>query len=216
MSEETYLLNVVGYVRVSTSEQADSGAGLEAQRASITAEAARRGWQLLHVFEDAGASRPRWAPAGAGGDRGSARGGIGCCEARSPLALAPRLRGAHGARTQARLESHRPRPRSRYLDALGGDDGVERLREVSGGALALTSLPRRREVRSQPSSGTRMLPRSRLCPRSKPQSEPQSRTLRTAFAYPPIQLTPTVVLPGASRSELPLRGNLRSGTAIPT
>jgi DNA invertase Pin-like site-specific DNA recombinase len=54
MSEKAYA--VVGYVRVSTNEQADSGAGLEAQRAAISAEAERRGWQLVHVFEDAGAS----------------------------------------------------------------------------------------------------------------------------------------------------------------
>ena len=57
MSEQAYA--VVGYIRVSTSEQADSGAGLEAQRAAITAEAERRGWELVHVFEDAGASGNR-------------------------------------------------------------------------------------------------------------------------------------------------------------
>lgn len=47
---------VVGYVRVSTDEQADSGAGLAAQRAAIATEAERRGWRLLSVHEDAGAS----------------------------------------------------------------------------------------------------------------------------------------------------------------
>lgn len=46
----------VGYVRVSTDEQADSGAGLAAQRAAIEAEAARRGWELVAIHEDAGAS----------------------------------------------------------------------------------------------------------------------------------------------------------------
>ena len=49
-------MNVVGYVRVSTAEQADSGAGLEAQRTAIMAEATRRDWQLLTIYEDAGAS----------------------------------------------------------------------------------------------------------------------------------------------------------------
>lgn len=47
---------VVGYIRVSTDEQADSGAGLAAQRAAIAMEADRRGWTLLAVHEDAGAS----------------------------------------------------------------------------------------------------------------------------------------------------------------
>lgn len=47
---------VIGYVRVSTEEQADSGLGLEAQRAAIRAECTRRGWELATIFEDAGAS----------------------------------------------------------------------------------------------------------------------------------------------------------------
>lgn len=48
--------SVVGYVRVSTEEQADSGAGLAAQRSAIVAECERRGWRLLAVYEDAGVS----------------------------------------------------------------------------------------------------------------------------------------------------------------
>jgi DNA invertase Pin-like site-specific DNA recombinase len=49
-------MRVVGYIRVSTAEQADSGAGLDAQRADIIAEATRRGWELVTVEQDAGAS----------------------------------------------------------------------------------------------------------------------------------------------------------------
>jgi len=46
----------IGYIRVSTDEQAASGAGLAAQRAAILAEAQRRGWHLVEVIEDAGYS----------------------------------------------------------------------------------------------------------------------------------------------------------------
>lgn len=48
---------VVGYVRVSTDDQADSGAGLEAQRSAIRAECQRRGWQLLTMHEDTASGR---------------------------------------------------------------------------------------------------------------------------------------------------------------
>lgn len=47
---------VIAYVRVSTAEQADSGLGLAAQRATIAAEGARRGVAIAEVYEDAGAS----------------------------------------------------------------------------------------------------------------------------------------------------------------
>ncbi len=46
----------VGYVRVSTSEQGESGAGLEAQRRTIYESCAARRWQLSTVFEDVGLS----------------------------------------------------------------------------------------------------------------------------------------------------------------
>jgi DNA invertase Pin-like site-specific DNA recombinase len=49
-------MRVLGYVRVSTEEQAGSGAGLDVQRQAIVAEAARRGWQIIGVIEDAGFS----------------------------------------------------------------------------------------------------------------------------------------------------------------
>ena len=47
---------VIGYLRVSTAEQADSGLGLGAQRVAIEAEAKRRGWAVARWYEDAGAS----------------------------------------------------------------------------------------------------------------------------------------------------------------
>jgi DNA invertase Pin-like site-specific DNA recombinase len=49
-------MRVIGYARVSTSEQADSRAGLEAQRETIEREARRRGWTLVETIEDAGYS----------------------------------------------------------------------------------------------------------------------------------------------------------------
>jgi len=49
-------MRVIGYVRVSSDEQAMSGAGLEAQRRAIVAECRRRGWQIVRVIEDAGYS----------------------------------------------------------------------------------------------------------------------------------------------------------------
>lgn len=57
-TSEGRALKVIGYLRVSTSEQADSGAGLAAQRAAIRAEASRRGWAISEVefVEDRGLS----------------------------------------------------------------------------------------------------------------------------------------------------------------
>jgi DNA invertase Pin-like site-specific DNA recombinase len=47
---------VIGYLRVSTSEQADSGLGLGAQKTAIEVEAGRRGWTVTRWYEEAGAS----------------------------------------------------------------------------------------------------------------------------------------------------------------
>jgi DNA invertase Pin-like site-specific DNA recombinase len=71
-------VKVVAYTRVSTAEQASSGAGLAAQRAAIAAEVERRGWELVGVEEDAGLSgkstecRPALARALAAVDSGEA------------------------------------------------------------------------------------------------------------------------------------------------
>lgn len=45
----------LAYIRVSTEDQADSGASLEAQRHALTLEAERKGWDV-EVVEDAGLS----------------------------------------------------------------------------------------------------------------------------------------------------------------
>lgn len=47
---------MIGYVRVSTEEQALSGLGLEGQRRAIAEAAAQRGWELTGIVEDAGLS----------------------------------------------------------------------------------------------------------------------------------------------------------------
>ena len=48
--------SVIGYVRVSTDQQAESGAGMAAQRASIRQQCKQHGWELTTIFEDNGAS----------------------------------------------------------------------------------------------------------------------------------------------------------------
>lgn len=45
-------MRVIGYMRVSTEEQGDSRAGLEAQESAIRAEAAHRGWDLVDLRQD--------------------------------------------------------------------------------------------------------------------------------------------------------------------
>lgn len=74
----TLSVTAVGYVRVSTTEQADFGAGLEAQRRAIILAAETREWNLGRVFEDGGASgkdmkRPGLLAALEAVDRGEAQ-----------------------------------------------------------------------------------------------------------------------------------------------
>lgn len=45
-------MRAIGYCRVSTEEQGDSKAGLEAQEATIRAEVAHRGWELVAIRTD--------------------------------------------------------------------------------------------------------------------------------------------------------------------
>ena len=70
---------VVGYVRVSTEEQGDSGAGMEAQRRAIIGACAARGWELRAIHEDVAsgksvAKRPGLEEAMAAVRSGQARG----------------------------------------------------------------------------------------------------------------------------------------------
>ena len=46
----------IGYVRVSTDEQASSGLGLESQRRVIEGEASAHGWHLADLIADEGLS----------------------------------------------------------------------------------------------------------------------------------------------------------------
>jgi DNA invertase Pin-like site-specific DNA recombinase len=52
--EATGPLRLVAYLRVSTNEQACSGAGVEVQRASIATAVEQHGYELVETFEDAG------------------------------------------------------------------------------------------------------------------------------------------------------------------
>ena len=45
-------MNVIAYMRVSTEEQGDSRAGLEAQESAIKAEVERRSWTLVDTYTD--------------------------------------------------------------------------------------------------------------------------------------------------------------------
>jgi DNA invertase Pin-like site-specific DNA recombinase len=69
---------MVGYTRVSTDEQAGTGLGLAAQRAAVSTEAERRGWNLVAIHEDAlsgrSLDRPGLAAALAAVEAGEAAG----------------------------------------------------------------------------------------------------------------------------------------------
>lgn len=73
----TEVSQVYGYVRVSTVEQEESGAGLDAQTDAIRREVKHRGWTLAHMFQDVASGktlhrRPQLEAALAALDRGEA------------------------------------------------------------------------------------------------------------------------------------------------
>lgn len=56
-------MNVVAYLRVSTDEQVQSGLGLDAQRAAVEDEAARRGWSVHYEVDEGVSGKLRNRPA---------------------------------------------------------------------------------------------------------------------------------------------------------
>lgn len=48
---------VVGYVRVSTTDQGESGAGLDVQREAIIRDAERRGWTVVDIYQDVASAK---------------------------------------------------------------------------------------------------------------------------------------------------------------
>lgn len=56
-------MNVVAYLRVSTDEQVQSGLGLDAQRAAVEGEAARRGWSVVWEVDEGVSGKLRNRPA---------------------------------------------------------------------------------------------------------------------------------------------------------
>jgi hypothetical protein len=62
-------MNVIGYLRVSTEEQARSGLGMDAQREAIEVAAKARGWHVTWAVDDgySGSTLKRPARYGVGG-----------------------------------------------------------------------------------------------------------------------------------------------------
>lgn len=81
-------ITAVGYVRVSTDEQRESGAGIDAQRHSITRWAEANGVELIGIVEDAGVS---------GGEHPDRRPGL-------PRAIAAVEQGLAGVIAVARMD----------------------------------------------------------------------------------------------------------------
>ena len=150
------MTTVIGYVRVSTSEQGLTGYGLDAQRSAITGECERRGWTLLRIESDvaSGAStrrRPGLAQALLSCDAGEAGAlvaPLGRRRAAPPAVVCPR--SAERRRQPPPGEQPvRPRTPTRWS---GAPTARHRWRQRSRGR---TAAPRMRTRRSPARRGAR-------------------------------------------------------------
>lgn len=112
------MTTTLGYLRVSTDEQTDSGLGLEAQRAAITAEAERRGTVVDAWFSDEGVS-------GAAGmdKRPGLSAALEALKRGSTLIVAKRDRLARDTLLSAWLEKEVTRARATIVSAAGEGNG---------------------------------------------------------------------------------------------
>ena len=149
-------MRVLGYVRVSTDEQSDSGAGLEAQRRAIVAECQRRGWQLVEVIEDAGFSakdlkRPGIQEALRVLEEGDAKALVAAKLDRLSRSMID-FTGADGDGAEAGLGAGRVGLRGGHDDAGRGGDG-ERARDVRAVRAAADLAADTRGARGEEGAG---------------------------------------------------------------
>ena len=114
------MTTTIGYLRVSTDEQVDSGLGLEAQRAAINAEAARRELTVSTWFADEGIS-------GAAGieKRPGLAGALEALKRGDVLIVAKRDRLARDALLSAWIEKEATRARATIVSAAGEGNGTD-------------------------------------------------------------------------------------------
>ena len=120
MPSTTVTRSAIGYIRVSTTEQVDSGLGLEAQRAAIIAEADRSGLTLTDWFADEGVS------GGAGLDK---RPGLALAldalKKGDVLIVSKRDRLARDAMLACWIEKEVTRSRATIVSAAGEGNGTD-------------------------------------------------------------------------------------------
>lgn len=118
--------HAVAYIRVSTTQQAESGLGLEAQQATVTAAAQRHGLPLVETFTDAGLSGSLGLE-----DRPGLFAAIGALRRGDVLLVAKRDRLGRDVVAVAMIERLIDRKGARILSAAGegteGDDASSML-----------------------------------------------------------------------------------------